>query len=85
VVDFATFVITVGAAFLGTLWFLLFCFGDTHANPVRPERDADGFRELDADLPFVPMPPHLRTRDEMVAWMTTELPRLTVDGPESRS
>jgi hypothetical protein len=26
---------------------------------------------------FIPMPDHLKTRDEMVAWMTKELPRLT--------
>jgi hypothetical protein len=26
---------------------------------------------------LIPMPDHLKTRDEMVAWMTKELPRLT--------
>jgi len=27
--------------------------------------------------PFIPMPDNLKTRDEMVAWMTQELPKLT--------
>jgi hypothetical protein len=27
--------------------------------------------------PFIPMPNHLTTRAEMVAWMTEELPKLT--------
>jgi len=26
--------------------------------------------------PFIQMPDHVKTRDEMVAWMTRELPRL---------
>jgi hypothetical protein len=28
---------------------------------------------------FIPMPLDLKTKDEMVAWMTTELPRLTAE------
>jgi hypothetical protein len=28
---------------------------------------------------FIPMPNHLKTRDEMVTWMTQELPKLTAD------
>lgn len=31
------------------------------------------------DSGFIPMPNHLTTRDEMVAWMTKELPKLTAD------
>lgn len=31
----------------------------------------------DTPGPFIPMPDHLKTRNEMVAWMTQELPRLT--------
>lgn len=27
--------------------------------------------------PFIPMPEELKTRDEMVSWMTRELPQLT--------
>jgi hypothetical protein len=33
----------------------------------------------DSGGPFIPMPNHLKTRDEMVAWMTNELPKLTAD------
>jgi hypothetical protein len=32
--------------------------------------------------PFIPMPYHLKTRDEMVTWMTEELPRLTAAPPK---
>jgi hypothetical protein len=28
---------------------------------------------------FIPMPDHLKTHDEMVAWMTRELPKLTAE------
>lgn len=36
----------------------------------------------DSGGPFIPMPTHLTTRDEMVAWMTKELPKLTADPPK---
>ncbi len=29
--------------------------------------------------PFIPMPENLRTNDEMVEWMTKELPKLTAE------
>lgn len=29
--------------------------------------------------PLIAMPSHLKTRDEMVSWMTTELPKLTAE------
>jgi hypothetical protein len=31
---------------------------------------------FDPDGSFIPMPNHLKTNDEMVAWMTEELPKL---------
>jgi hypothetical protein len=31
----------------------------------------------DSSGPFIPMPNHLKTCDEMVAWMTKELPKIT--------
>jgi hypothetical protein len=34
---------------------------------------------------FIPMPARLSTRDEMVAWMTRDLPRLTAEQPDSRT
>lgn len=36
----------------------------------------------DSGGPFIPMPAHLTTKDEMVAWMTKELPKLTADPPK---
>ena len=36
----------------------------------------------DSSGPFIPMPNHLKTQDEMVAWMTKELPKLTAAPPE---
>jgi hypothetical protein len=33
----------------------------------------------DSGAPFIPMPNHLKTRDEMVAWMAKELPKLTAE------
>jgi hypothetical protein len=36
----------------------------------------------DSGGPFIPMPNHLKTRDDMVAWMTKELPRLTAAPPK---
>jgi hypothetical protein len=33
----------------------------------------------DSSGPFIPMPNHLQTRDEMVTWMTKELPKLTAE------
>jgi hypothetical protein len=36
----------------------------------------------DSSGPFIPMPNHLKTRDEMVAWITKELPKLTAAPPE---
>ena len=31
----------------------------------------------DPSIPFIPMPGHLRTREEMVRWLTDDLPKLT--------
>jgi hypothetical protein len=37
----------------------------------------------DTEGPFIPMPESLRTREEMVAWMTRELPKLTAEAGRS--
>ena len=71
--------VLVGA--FGMLSLLVLLFGRQapivpYAEPFEPE--AGGNPDFqDADAPFVPMPSHLRTRAEMVAWMTQELPKLT--------
>lgn len=41
-------------------------------------------RPDDPDGPFIPMPAHLKTREEMVAWMTTDLPRMARELPRPR-
>ena len=63
-----------------------------HQPPVRrrPRRTAidpimgarDRIEIYDSGGSFIPMPDHLTTRDEIVAWMTKELPKLTVDPPK---
>lgn len=89
VVDLAIAVLGAVAGSLGTLWLMLLCFGDTHAAPVAPFADGPATGSTDPaagrepEEPFIAMPGHLRTRDEMVAWMVDELPRLTVERPRS--
>lgn len=39
----------------------------------------------DSGGPFIPMPERLKTHDEMVAWMTHELPKLTAQKRASSS
>jgi hypothetical protein len=77
------------SGFMMALWLLLLWVGDGFANPVVPyapdpiiER-GDRVAIDEADEPFIPMPERLRTREEMVAWMTQELPRLTAALPKS--
>lgn len=71
--------ILVGA--LGMLSLLILLFGRQapivpYSEPFEAEAN-DTSANADTDGPFVPMPAHLRTRAEMVAWMTQELPKLT--------
>jgi hypothetical protein len=80
--DLAIALVSAAAGFLGMLCIMLAWFGDSHARPIIP--GVDGLEDPAAigrdhdEAPFVPMPSHLTTRDEMVAWMTTEMPKLTV-------
>jgi len=79
--DLAIGIVSAAAGFLGMLFLMLAWFGETHARPIVP--GVDGLEEpaggdfVSGEGPFVPMPEHLKTRDEIVAWMTTELPKLT--------
>jgi hypothetical protein len=68
------------AGFLTALWLLLLWLGDGGT----PEGQTDFHHASDTgqlfmppepDAPFVPMPAHLKTSDEIVSWMTKELPR----------
>ena len=47
----------------------------TATDPITGSRDRVAIYDLGG--PFIPMPAHLRSADEMVAWMTKELPKLT--------
>jgi hypothetical protein len=47
----------------------------TAIDPITGTRDHIAI--YDTGGSFIPMPNHLKTSDEMVAWMTKELPKLT--------
>ena len=74
--------------FVTALWLLLLWVGDgsspPEAEPVR--HDIPDWRNGDGDDgPFIPLPDHLKTRAEIVSWMTTDLPRLLLETPDSRA
>jgi hypothetical protein len=77
VLNLITDVLLVVAASAGTLCMLLLCFGETHADPVIPGEDQMAFRPLEGEEEFIAMPGHLKTADEMIGWMTRDLPKLT--------
>jgi len=83
--NLAISMLAILAGALGMLLLLLTWFG---SRAIEPEFESDlhpilGLRDqaaiYDTQGPFIPMPEHLRTADEMVDWMTKELPRLTAD------
>ena len=73
------------AGFVAMLWLLLLWLGDGVRVPITPEvgdpiTGAEDHVAIQASCdPFIPMPDHLRTRQEMVVWMTNELPKLTAE------
>jgi hypothetical protein len=83
--DVLVAVLAAAAGFLAAIWLLLLWVGDHAAaafdrspdalDPIMGPRDRIVIH--DGGESFIPMPEELRTRDEMVAWMTKELPRLT--------
>jgi hypothetical protein len=83
VADLAVALLAVLAGSMGMLLLLLLWFGDTHSNPVVPFADdpimgaKDPVAIYESHGPFIPMPDHLKSHADMVAWMTTELPQLT--------
>jgi hypothetical protein len=46
-------------------------------DPIMGKRDPVAIH--DTYGPYIPMPSDRKTREEMVAWMITELPKLTTD------
>ena len=68
------------AGFFTALWLLLLWLGDGSASKAAFDPDTnlsapDPEASDETDGPFIPMPAHLTTRDEMVGWMTKELPK----------
>ncbi|WP_230529924.1 hypothetical protein [Microvirga roseola] len=88
--DVAIALTAIVAGFLTALWLLLLWVGD--AVDLEGERDLDpilGARDpvaiYESQGPYIPMPDHLRTRDEMVDWLTKDLPRLTSEMQNPRT
>jgi hypothetical protein len=83
--DLAIALLATLTGFLAALWLLLLWLGDGAMTP-EPDWSLDpilGKRDqvaiYDTYEPFFEMPDTLKTHDEMVAWMTKELPKLTAD------
>lgn len=91
IADLTLALLAVLAGSLGMLWLLLIWFGDGMVNPeigghVDPILGAPDQPAIYSSYePYIPMPEDLRTSDEMVAWMTKELPRLTAEQRGLRS
>jgi hypothetical protein len=88
--DLAVSLLMIAVSFFGMLWLLLFWFGDARARTIIPYTDsavlADGGDvEIEPSRPFIPMPDHLQTNHEMVAWMTQDLPKLMAAMPNPRT
>jgi hypothetical protein len=67
---------------IGMLGLLQGLFGSRtlvvpYAEPVRD--DVGGGSVPDGQEPFIPMPDHVTSHAEMVAWMTQDLPRLAAE------
>ncbi len=87
--DLAVSLLMIAVSFFGMILLLLFWFGEGHARTIVPYTDAAILADMDASGfetsgPFIPMPAHLRTNDEMVDWMTQELPKLMAAMPNPR-
>ena len=88
-IDLAIGLLCALIGFVGSVWLLLVAFGGDMEDPVEPFAD-DAFSRTDEagsdpSIPFIPMPGHLRTREEMVHWLTAELPKLTAAVAQSGS
>ena len=85
IADLAMSLLVVLAGAVGMLLLLLTWFGgrtitpeiEDGLDPILGARDPIAIYESQG--PFIPMPDHLKTRDQMVDWMTKELPKLTAE------
>ncbi len=92
VVDLGIGILAALTGFVAAICLLLLWVGDRTGtaferspdplDPILGPRDRLEIR--DSQGPFIPMPPHLKTQDEMVAWMTRDLPKLIAESPRPR-
>jgi hypothetical protein len=86
--DVGIALLAAAGGFVTALWLLLLWVGDGSSPPEAPSGSdvVPDWRTCDGDdAPFIPLPDHLKTRAEIVAWMTTDLPRLLLETPDSRT
>ena len=73
------------AIFLVPLWVCRRTTDPTMTSPIDPILGAkDRVAIHDVDTSFIPLPDHIRTNDEVVAWLTKDLPKLTKGLTRSR-
>ena len=82
--DIAIGLLAAVAGFIAALGLLILWVGDGAASAEGDGLDPiigppDQIAIYEPFSPFIPMPDHLKTSDEMVAWMTKELPKLTAN------
>ena len=91
VANLAISLLVVLAGAVGMLLLLLTWFGsrsitpeiEDDLDPILGARDPTAIYESHG--PFIPMPAHLKTSDQMVDWMTKDLPKLTAEIANPRS
>ena len=72
------------AIFLMPFWVSRATTDPTIRGPVDPIMGAKDQAAIhDVDTSFIPMPDHVRTNDEIVAWLTKDLPKITARLPRS--
>jgi hypothetical protein len=89
--DLAIGILAALAGFTAAIWLLLLWVGDRATesfelspdalDPIRGARDPMAIYDHG---PFIAMPEHLKTEDEMVSWMTKDLPKLIAETPRPR-
>jgi hypothetical protein len=90
IADIAVALLASIAGFITALWLLLLWIGESGSasetecilDPILGARDQAAIYASHSS--FIPMPDHLKTRDEMVTWMTEELPKLTADAAKHK-
>ena len=89
--DLAIGLLAALAGFSAAIWLLFLWVGERatasfdqtpdRLDPILGARDPMAIHDHG---PFIPMPEHLKSRDEMVAWMTKDLPKIIAETPRPR-